>query len=117
MATPKQSQALVSHFIKRYKEKYGANPNVNRYSARYGFDALLFDMDDEQAKELIDYYFETASANSHALPWFFNNYDKLQDAMVKKAEDDELRCRLREESKARTEQWRNKIRESGLESS
>lgn len=106
MAAAKDCHALTSYFVKTYKSKYGSEPNVNRYSARWGFDAVLQSIPGNKAKDLIEYYLRTASKNRHDLDWFFYNYDKLLKAMVEAHEDSDHRARLREESKKRAEEWR-----------
>jgi hypothetical protein len=108
MATPKQAGILSSYFAKKYKEKYGDTYKLNRYAARWGFDAILMDYDEDGAKALIDYYFETASPNGHNLVWFFNNYDRLAESKEKADEDRAELARLREQSRLRTEEWRKR---------
>lgn len=108
MPTPKQAHALTSYFQKLYREKYGMEPKLNRYAARWGFDSMLMDMSDEAVKGLIEYYFQTVSTNGHALDWFFYNYEKLADAKVKAEEDAAALKELREQSRIRTEEWRKK---------
>lgn len=108
MATPKEAHALVSYFGKKYKERYGITVKLNRYSARWGFDAILMDMSMAEAQGLIDYYFATQSLNGHSLDWFFYNYEKLAEAMEKTNEDVAALARIREETRKRTEEWRKK---------
>lgn len=109
MATPKQAHTLTSYYKSIYQKKYGKAPVVNRYSARWGFDAVLMDMPVQEAEALLDYYLETASPNSHSLEWFFYNYEKLVDAKKNRDADAALAARLRRESQQRAERWRNKI--------
>jgi hypothetical protein len=108
MATPKEAHALVTYFGQKYKEKYGVAPIVNRYQARWGFDSLLMDMSTAEVKRLIEYYFTTPSRASHSLEWFFNNYDKLAVAMEATEEDVASLARIREETRRRTLEWREK---------
>lgn len=109
MASAKQAHALVSYFVKEYEKKYHRPPVVNRYGARWGFDAILMSMNDAEAVSLIDYYFTTASSKEHSIEWFFNNYEKLLETKKKTDEDREHLARLREASKRRTEEWRKRI--------
>lgn len=108
MATPKQAHTLVSYFGKKYKEKYGFDPKVNRYSARWGFDSILMDMTVKQAEGLLDYYFQTQNPNGHTLDWFFYNYEKLAEAKEKTDADEKELAVIREASRKRTEEWRKK---------
>lgn len=104
--TAKECHALTSYYEKLYADKYGKKPNVNRYSARWGFDSVLNSMDSEQARSLLEYYFTTPPTKNHDLDWFFWNYEKISQSMVDTAEDTAHRARLMEESKLRAEKWR-----------
>lgn len=108
MATPKQAHALVTHYASRYKAKYGYAAKMNRYAARWGFDSVLMDMDEADARDLIDYYFETVSPNGHSLEWFFYNYERLMINKEKRDEDIAALARLRRETEQRTAEWRKK---------
>ena len=104
--TAQQCYAMISHYEKGYLRKYKKKPVVNRYSARYGFDAVLTDLGTEDTKALIDYYFTCDSDKSHPLTWFFYNYDTLLVGKRDHDKDVALRKKLREESKIRAEEWR-----------
>lgn len=106
MATIKDCQTLTSYYIKKYKERYKSEPNVNRFSARWGFDLVLSGMSIPLAKELLDYYFTTPPTRRHDLNWFFQNYEKILVAYQNGKTDAEHRRKLMEESKIRAEQWR-----------
>jgi hypothetical protein len=109
--TAKDCYALTSYFVKRYKEHYGVDPKVNKFAARYGFDAMLQGMKKEefsQINDLIDYYFTTKSEKAHNLQWFFNNYDKLWEAKTVLEEDKARRARLRKESEERARKWKER---------
>jgi hypothetical protein len=111
MADTKQQrheQGLVTHFKKRYKEKYKIEPTLNRYTTRWAFRDILMDLEYDEAKALIDYYFGTVSPVGHSVDWFLRNYEKLVEAKVKTDEDAASLARIREETKRRTEEWRKK---------
>lgn len=99
---------MTSYYVKKFQGRYGetADPVINRYAAKWGWEALLSDYNMVVAKELVDYYFTTASTNRHKLDWFFYNYEKLIKAMAEGKEDRAHRQKLMEESKARAERWR-----------
>ena len=97
---------MTSYFVKGYKEKYGKEPNVNRYAARWGFDALLQGTSKADSKLLVDYYFTTPSAKRHDIDWFFYNYEKLAQSMIDAEEAARERRVLMEASKIRAEAWR-----------
>lgn len=111
MATPKQAHALVTYFGQQYKKKYGIDPKVNRYAARWGFDSILMDMTADETKGLIDYYLTTLSPSGHTLDWFFYNYEKLAEAKERRDDDAASLARIRKETQRRTEEWR--ARKSG----
>ncbi len=114
MPAAKDAHALVSHFIKEYKQRHGVEPVVNRHQARWGFDSLLMDFNYAQGKELISFYLNTTGA--HTINGFLNNYDRIAQSMADAKEDKELRARLAEESKARAEKWRQMRANQGIES-
>lgn len=104
--TAKDCHALTSYFTKKYEEVYGRKPDVNVWSARWGFDAVLRGMSTKEAQELIDYYFTTSNNRLHELDWFFNNYHKVAIARRESEYDKKHVNSLKEESKRRAEQWR-----------
>lgn len=108
MATPKECHALVTYFSKKYKEKYGIAPKVNRYSARWGFDSILMDMKSDEIMTIVDFYFETFNQSGHSLEWFFYNYDKLASAKEDRDKDAAELAVIRERTRKRTEEWRKK---------
>lgn len=103
------AHSLVTYFGQKYKDKYKVVPAVNRWQGRWVFESLLMDMDIDEVKSLIDYYFTTVSPNGHSLEWFSYNYEKLAVAKEKTEEDAAALARIREESRRRTEEWRNRI--------
>lgn len=105
----KQVHTLISYYLKKYKEKYGFAAIVNRNRARWYVGNMLIDMTIDDAKGLIDYYFDTFGEKGHDLEWFLYNYDKLQVARVKRDEDAAALAHIRAESKRRAEEWRKKI--------
>lgn len=116
MATPKQCHTLISYYTKKYTELTGEKPTINAYNARWGFDAVLLTIDMDETKSLIDYYFTTSGDNGYDLVWFFRNYDRLMDAQRAAEKDARARAALREESKKRAEEWRNRVDYKGITS-
>lgn len=106
--------ALISYFVKGYKEKYGMEPVVNRHSARWGFDSILQGMAPAEARNLIDYYFTTTQAKRHNLEWFFYNYDKLIEGRRESEKDRDRREKMRRESEQRAREWREKFGNQGI---
>lgn len=108
MATAKDCYALVSYYEKGFKAKYGVANKVNKFSARWGFDAMLQDMKVEEVQALIDYYFLTPGNRRHDLTWFFYNYDTLENAKDEHDKDNALQERVRAESAERAKKWRER---------
>lgn len=114
MATPKDCHTLTNYYIKAYENKYGHRPVVNRNTARWGFDNILYDLNMVETRNLIDFYMLTGGSHNNNLQWFFNNYEKLVVSKKERDEDRLAREALKEETKRRTEEWR-KRRERGRE--
>lgn len=108
----KDCHALTSYYEKAFQQKHGRAPNVNRWSARWGFDSVLQSMNSQQAKDLLDYYFTTPATKQHDLDWFFYHYHNLVDGMLKSRTEKAHRNRLMEESKIRAEKWRQSGKQS-----
>jgi len=109
-----ECHALISYFCKKFKEKYGMEPVVNRHSSRWGFDSILQGMSPSEARQLIDYYFTTTQMKRHNLDWFFYNYDKLQEGRVESDKDKERREKMRRESEQRAKEWRERFGNKGV---
>lgn len=108
MATAATCNKLTTYYLETYEAKYGFKPVVNRHKARWGMDNVLEDLKPAQVMVLLDYYLETTSNSRHSLEWFFYNYDKLIEKREQYEKDEADRKRLREESKKRVEEWRQK---------
>lgn len=109
MAAPsaKDCHTAISYYEKLYQEKYDRKPVVNRVTARWNFDSILRSITLNECKALLDFYFQTmAEVHSHALPWFFNNYDKLIESEAEAKVEEARRERLRKESEQRAREWR-----------
>jgi hypothetical protein len=106
--TTQQTHALVTLYLKKYKEKYGKDPlRFNRYRDKWGFQSMAEDLGIDRAKEVIEYYFETGRMG-HPTSYLINNYDKINERMIERAEDVINRKKLMEASAKRVEEWRAK---------
>jgi hypothetical protein len=114
MVTAKDCYALTSYFEKVYKAKYGTKPAVNKYSARWGFDAILQGESPDDIKSLIDYYLSTTPPQRHDLDRFFRTYHKLIDAREEEQADREARLRVRRESAERARKWKERLGHQGI---
>jgi hypothetical protein len=57
----------------------------------------------DRSKELLDYYFKITKPG-HPLTWFFYNFDKIDENMVKLQQDKERRKFLLEQTKKMVEE-------------
>jgi hypothetical protein len=106
--TTQQTHALISLFLKKYKDKYGKEPlRFNRYRDKWGFQSMAEDLGVDRAKEVIEYYFDT-NKMGHPTSYLMNNYDKINERMIEKAEDVIKRKQLMQESAKRVAEWRAK---------
>ena len=94
-----KSHALVSLFKTQYKKRYGENPKLNAYSAKYGMGDVMEDVGYERTRELIEYYF-TCEAR-HSVTEFLNTYDSIDTLEQARKSDEEERRKLREETRRR----------------
>lgn len=107
MATPQQqARAVLTYFENAYKQKYGKNPRLNRVTDKWGIMDILKALPKDRLQQLIDFYFLTSG--NHSLQRFMYNYDTLLESLQEKEADDELRRKLRAESKQRVSEWKNK---------
>ena len=70
--------ALLTYYAKKFEDKYGKKPNINKYKEKWAASSILEDFEFDNAKLIIDYYF-TLSKEGHPLSWLFNNFDKLKE--------------------------------------
>jgi hypothetical protein len=102
----KQAYSLVSLYIALYKSRYNKQPIVNRYREKWAMQDVIDSVGFDRAKELLEYYFK-CTRTGHPLQWFFYNFDRLDDVMVKSELDADKRKRLREQTKLLVEQELN----------
>jgi len=98
--------ALLSYYASKYKERYGKQPNINKYKEKWAAGDILQDFNFDEAKSIIDYYF-TLSKDGHPLTWLFNNFDKLKDTVNANELDKKLRAERRAELAKLREEWLN----------
>ena len=102
----KQAYSLVSLYIALYKSRYNKQPLVNRYREKWAMQDVIDSVGFDRAKELLEYYFK-CTKSGHPLQWFFYNFDRLDEIMVKSELDADKRKRLREQTKLLVEQELN----------
>lgn len=109
MAAANIANGLSSYYIKKYEERYGVKPVINRNKARWSWDNILADMTPTQIRRLLDYYFASNSSKAHDLDNFFYNYDKIIKSMEDSVTHREERQRLMKESEERAKEWRQRL--------
>jgi predicted AAA+ superfamily ATPase len=101
MADKKERFALLSLFKKRYAESGRGNPNINTFAQQWAADAIIDEIGNPEARELVDYYFKINSNPSWT--WFTYNWEKLIES--RDANDEDLRQRKIMRDKAK--EWLN----------
>lgn len=110
MATDKtvqQANALLTKYLSLYDRKYGKKPTINRYKEKWSMKDVIESVGYPRAQELLEYYFSTGRTG-HPLQWFFYNFDRLDITLKELGSDEEKRRRLREQTKRRVEEWKEK---------
>src|SRR3954469_2265621 len=106
MTKAQDAHALVSYFVKKYELHYGKTPNINRYTAKWGFEAMLGGMKKSEAQDLVDYYFTAESHTSHSVEWLLYNYEKVSENKTNAEINRSRMDSLREQTRLRAEEWR-----------
>lgn len=98
MADRKQRFGLVAYFEKVQKTKYGTKVAINRYSGQWDADAILESYGIDDAKKLVDRYFEIAVDPS----WkrFVNTAEKVYAEWTAENEDKRQRKIMRDRMEA-----------------
>jgi hypothetical protein len=92
--TKQQPHALISLYAKLYTEKYNKTVMINRYKEKWAMQEVIDSVGYDRAKELIEYYFKLTSKQGHQLQWFYYNFDRLDDMLIKTEMDNERRNML-----------------------
>lgn len=98
---------LLSDYVSLYELQYKVKPSINRNKDTFGFKSIMHDLTYDEIVELLQYYF-TLDVKGHTLKHFYNNYDKYIEYQIEAKKDAALRRELREQTKARVEEWRQK---------
>ena len=104
--TSKQVHTLITQFLNNFDNRYGKKPmNFNRNRDKWGFQSMIEDLGMDRAKEVIDYYF-TTNRYGHPSSYLLLNYDKVNQRMIEREEDEKNIKELLAESQKRVEEWR-----------
>lgn len=101
MAERKFRMALLSRYTKLYSLAYGNKPDINLNKEQWAADGLVESYGLPDCLDLLDYYFEVASAPSWQ--YFAYNADKIIES--KKALEEDKRDRIQRRRMAK--EWLN----------
>jgi hypothetical protein len=91
-------------YAQRYFETYKNPPSMNRYQQKWGFQDMLDDLGYDDARAVIDYYFEL-KIPGHPVLTLFKRYDEMHRFQEEEAADRELRLALREKTRLRVQKY------------
>jgi hypothetical protein len=98
-----QAYILLGIYEKQYADKYGLRPKrLNRYRDKWAMVDVMETVGFDRTAQLIDYYFKV-DRPGHPLIYFFNNFDRLDEALSLREADDIKRAKIRQETKERLE--------------
>lgn len=101
-----QANALITKYVKLYKEKHGKPPTMNRYREVWGFRAMIEDLGYSDANLVIEYYLSLTKF--HELQELFRSYDELHKNRLADEEDKRRVAKLHEETAARVKEYLEK---------
>lgn len=108
----KQSNALITQYIKSWTERYGKSPVLNRYKWKWAFRDMVEDLGYERAKEVVAYYFRT-NRLGHPIEHIAYNYDQMHKILLEREADDANIEKLKKETEQRVKEWEEKIGDQG----
>jgi len=101
--TAKLAYALMDKYSSMFAFKYDRKPSLNKYKEKWAMVDVIDSVGYDRALEILEYYFKTVRPG-HPLTWFYMNFDKLDDIMVKLDDDKARRAKLREQTKRLVEE-------------
>lgn len=101
--TAKLAHALVTKYSNLYELKYNRKLTINRHREKWAMQDVIDSVGYDRALELLEYYFRITKSG-HPLAWFYYNFDKIDENMIKLQEDNDRRARLREQTKRMVEE-------------
>ena len=105
MTAIQRALELIKYFVAKYEEVHGKRPVINRNKEKWSAREILEDISFDEARGLIDYYFEIKK-RGHNFTWFSYNYDRLQRSKIDRDKDRKKRENLRQQTKQRLEEYR-----------
>lgn len=77
----KDARLLMSHFDKKYEERYREKYVGNSHSDVWGFRSMIQDLGFEGAHDTVSYYFKTSPSRGHTREHLLYNYHTYKQAM------------------------------------
>jgi hypothetical protein len=99
----KLAHALVTKYSDLYEIKYNKKPTINRHREKWAMNDVIDSVGYDRAKELLEYYFKVTKPG-HPLTFFYYNFDKMDESMVKLQQDKERREFLLAQTKRMVEE-------------
>lgn len=103
----KQAYALISLYEKCFEKKYHRKPQVNRFREKWGFQDMIKDLGYDAARETVEYFFRTGK-QGHPAAFLLQNYDKINQFMEEKKQDEAKRAELRKQTEEKVREWEAK---------
>lgn len=98
-----QANALITQYVRLYKEKHGTAPVVNRYRDKWGFQNMIEDLGKDDAVKVVVYYFSLTKI--HDLIDLFRSYDELHKNRLADEEDRRRVAQLEKETAQRVKEY------------
>lgn len=99
MANEKEPYVLIGLYESLYLDKYGKRPKLNKFREKWAMKEVIDSLHSfDRAKQVLIYYFKT-NKSGHPLSFFFNNFDRIDSAMIAMEKDVENRRMLLEATK------------------
>ena len=111
MATSKKDKdayALLSEYIRLYKNRYHSDPVVNKYKEKWGMSSLVEDFGVDAVSDTLNYYFKI-NREGHSLPWFYNNFSTVHMSRLAAEKDDKIRAAAREKTRQLRAEYLNGV--------
>jgi hypothetical protein len=99
----KLAHALVTKYSDLYEIRYNKKPTINRHREKWAMNDVIDSVGYDRAKELLEYYFKVTKPG-HPLTFFYYNFDKIDESMVKLQQDKERREFLLAQTKRMVEE-------------
>ena len=98
MANNKEPYIMLTLYQNLYKEKYKADPKINKFREKWAMQDVIDSVGLDRAKEILCYYF-TLQKSGHPLNFFFYNFDRIDQVQTEVQRDKANRAMLREQTK------------------